>query len=1162
MSTRARQIQRRGRRSARLWDRVAEVVITMGGMAVLAAVLGICVYLLWVVVPLFQSGSASDSGDMTTAAPVVDSAEDVVELWMDSDQRLAALLDATGLVTVTDLGTGRVIDDIVAIESPTALALLPSARAGVAGLADGSVRFFDVGFESSLVDEAALSALREALTGIDQLGPSERDAVAALVASPGVFDRLGQSPVRLGSLDAESFRIDAESLVGVEAPASLSSLPIGVEDLVAVSEQIAGSRLRGELLTQLSSDFDAADRVAFAAELLQGLADSAGGPAAGRFATLAARYNAALDVSELGLAQRSASGRDGSDDRAFAAVGRAMDLASALQGAGRSFDVEAVEFERWIADAAVRKAALERVSSLAMLGEGNGKAVPIVRRPGGIVPALDRSVDEAGDVGLAWRSERGDITLSAFAVDREPAASSSGRGPARRVGVSASPDGRRFVAVVWGDGSATLATRTLIRPLDGSAPRPRLDAREIELAASDRGLPDHAFVTGTGEDVLLLWSDGTLERYGVDGSTLAMMESLSLGGSVATARMVPGAQTLAVGLEDGSLESVTVAADPVAAAADARRIVRRDGRFPLGAIPEAITASLRDRLIAIAEAGGGVEVVHATSRKRVAAFESNASEPVALAVGPRNDGVLVLDRSGAFDLWRMTPGFPEASVGTLFGRVLYEGETQPRFVYQSSGGEEGGEPKLSITPLIFGTLKATVFAMLFAAPIAVLAAIYSSEFLHPRIRKTVKPTIELMASLPSVVLGFVAAIVVAPFVRDALPAVLVSLVVVPMTVMVVAALWQLVPEHASRRMTSGRQLLCVGVLLAVGLGLSAVLGPAIERGLFSPSRADQLVLAGSVEPVATPPAWFGSRDAVGPSEMLRLRRDGLAFQSGLVVRSVEPSPNASERIEREIKERSLGEASIRQWLGGAYGGPFPGWLCVLILPSALVVWLVRARVVDRRAADRLALMTATSAGVFEIARLLTTLALTIAVAAGAAAVLSAMGLDPRESILGPFSVRNTLVVGIIMGFAIIPIIYTISEDALRSVPESLRLASLGAGASRWQTAIRIALPVAASGIFSACMIGLGRAVGETMIVLMATGNTPEMSWNIFSGFRTLAANIAVELAVASTSTWSPPGGTHYRVLFLCGLALFAMTFVINTTAELVRQRYRKRSRAL
>ena len=140
--------------------------------------------------------------------------------------------------------------------------------------------------------------------------------------------------------------------------------------------------------------------------------------------------------------------------------------------------------------------------------------------------------------------------------------------------------------------------------------------------------------------------------------------------------------------------------------------------------------------------------------------------------------------------------------------------------------------------------------------------------------------------------------------------------------------------------------------------------------------------------------------------------------------------------------------------------------------------------------------------------------------------------------------RNSLVVGLAMGFAVIPIIFTISEDAFSSVPSNLTAASLALGASRWQTAIRVVLPTASPGVFSAIMVGFGRAVGETMIVLMATGNTPIMDWSIFNGFRTLSANIAVEIPEA------PHGGTLYRMLFLSAALLFVLTFVVNTVAEL------------
>ena len=143
-----------------------------------------------------------------------------------------------------------------------------------------------------------------------------------------------------------------------------------------------------------------------------------------------------------------------------------------------------------------------------------------------------------------------------------------------------------------------------------------------------------------------------------------------------------------------------------------------------------------------------------------------------------------------------------------------------------------------------------------------------------------------------------------------------------------------------------------------------------------------------------------------------------------------------------------------------------------------------------------------------------------------------------------------------MGFAVIPIIFTISEDAFSSVPSSLTAASLALGASRWQTAVRVVLPTASPGIFSAVMVGFGRAVGETMIVLMATGNTPVMDWSIFNGIRTLSANIAVEIPEA------PHGSTLYRTLFLAAAILFAMTFVVNTVAEIIRQRLRERYKAI
>jgi phosphate transport system permease protein len=124
------------------------------------------------------------------------------------------------------------------------------------------------------------------------------------------------------------------------------------------------------------------------------------------------------------------------------------------------------------------------------------------------------------------------------------------------------------------------------------------------------------------------------------------------------------------------------------------------------------------------------------------------------------------------------------------------------------------------------------------------------------------------------------------------------------------------------------------------------------------------------------------------------------------------------------------------------------------------------------------------------------------------------------------------------------------------VPKSLSDGSLALGATPWQTLVHVVLPTASPGIFSALMIGLGRAVGETMIVLMATGNTPIMDWNLFEGMRTLAANIAVEMPESEVNS------SHFRILFLAALVLFLFTFVVNTVAELIRQRLREKYSSL
>jgi phosphate transport system permease protein len=147
---------------------------------------------------------------------------------------------------------------------------------------------------------------------------------------------------------------------------------------------------------------------------------------------------------------------------------------------------------------------------------------------------------------------------------------------------------------------------------------------------------------------------------------------------------------------------------------------------------------------------------------------------------------------------------------------------------------------------------------------------------------------------------------------------------------------------------------------------------------------------------------------------------------------------------------------------------------------------------------------------------------------------------------------NMLNGGIILALMSVPIIVSIGEDALKAVPDSYREAGLALGATRWQLVYRVLLPAAKNGLLAAVLLGVGRAVGETMAVLMATGHAVHIPGSVLDSVRTLTANIAAELGEA------PAGSDHYRVLFLTGVLLFSLTFAVNLTADLVIRGIRRK----
>jgi phosphate transport system permease protein len=487
---------------------------------------------------------------------------------------------------------------------------------------------------------------------------------------------------------------------------------------------------------------------------------------------------------------------------------------------------------------------------------------------------------------------------------------------------------------------------------------------------------------------------GDLQVWLLGPDSLRVEERVSAGAAgISAIELLIGGRSLVVGHGDGAI-SVW---QRVPLADGGARLTRIRDLPPLDSAVRFVVPSQRDKGFLAVDDSGGLGLYHSTAERLLWKGSAPIPRVSAVAFAPKANMAFVGGAGEVASLAIDNP-HPDVSLWSLFGPVWYEGYAAPTYVWQSSSANDDFEPKFSLVPLLIGTLKGTFYSLLIAIPLGVLGAMYVSQFMHPDLRGVVKPVVEIMAALPSVVLGFLAGLWLAPRVEQAFPALLLMMFLFPPLIVAAGAVWEALPKRFRNRFPGGSEVLFFLVVLAAALWLCIALSRPLEVVLFD--------------------------------------------------------------------------------------GSFPAWL--------------------RRVT----------------------------------------GLT--------YDQRNAVVVGLAMGFAVIPIIFAISEDAFSNVPRDLVSGSLALGANRWQTVTRVVLPTASPGIFSAIMVGFGRAVGETMIVLMATGNTPIRDWNPFNGFRTLSANIAVEIPEA------PQFSTLYRVLFLAALLLFVTTFVVNTAAELVRQRLRER----
>lgn len=599
-----------------------------------------------------------------------------------------------------------------------------------------------------------------------------------------------------------------------------------------------------------------------------------------------------------------------------------------------------------------------------------------------------------GAISLVELASAADTSPSDYELNTLAVIPGDKAAPPKLISARRSESGTITRASLMPDGRIAVLRQAVSESLLGDV---EVTTNETEI--NDKVIADVQRMTmdSQGETIYAGTSDGRIARWVLDEEgNVAQREVVRAFGdrrAITALAVVLGDVSLAVGDEQGGLTTwFTIRADETRKL----RLIHDLGQAD-GPVRE-IVPSRRDKSLLSLHEDGLVGLDHMTSERQL--LRMNSEPPLRrIALGDRGVTAVGIDSAGGLSVWRIEGGCPEISMKTLFGKVHYEGYDEPDYVWQTTGGTDF-EAKFSLFPLLWGTLKGTFYAMLFAAPLALASAAYVSYFTTPALRGTIKPVVEVMATVPSVVIGFLIALWLAPILEHWIVAFFLCFVTLPVAFVLFLTGWQSVRKFEwAKRVENGYEFLMFIPVLGVGLGLALLLTAPVENLLF--------------------------------------------------------------------------DGNFRQWL---FDGPL------------------------------------------------------------------AMRYDQRNCIIIAFG----------LGFTVIPLIFSISEDSLSNVPYGMTAASLAVGASRWQTLWRIILPSASPGIFAAMMIGFGRAIGETMIVLMATGNTPIIDASPLNGMRTLSANIAVEIPEA------PVGGTLYRVLFLCAVLLFILTFAVNTAAEVVRQRLRKR----
>ncbi|MCA1753165.1 MAG: hypothetical protein LC641_00410, partial [Spirochaeta sp.] len=384
---------------------------------------------------------------------------------------------------------------------------------------------------------------------------------------------------------------------------------------------------------------------------------------------------------------------------------------------------------------------------------------------------------EVGEVALfegnvAQRTDVGQIRVQRPVITMSEPISAGGSSSIELIDKTITSSGP-IIATVSEDGRLRVNTVSERRNILTGVVTTTLSGGKIDLTDNFAVHPDPAavLVNAIGTNIFMVWKDGYYTRLDVrDLENIEIVESGQLleddsAAEITKVTFLLGQGTLLVGDSLGRVRTWFLARTPETETPDTLSLVNA-AEFEGPVAVTSIASSSRKRLISVGYADGTVASFYVTSSAllgRMNVFDGSSVEGIVIA--PKNDAVIGISLN-TLGIFSLKASHPEATSSSIFGEIWYEGNSEPKHSWQSSSGTDTFEPKYGLVPLIFGTLKATFYSLLFGIPIALLAAIYTSEFLDPKLRGRIKPAVEMMASLPSVVLGFLAGLVFAPFVEN------------------------------------------------------------------------------------------------------------------------------------------------------------------------------------------------------------------------------------------------------------------------------------------------------------------------------------------------------------------------------------------------------------